>query len=171
MLPILYPIADDVQDLYDYAYVMPLQLSQTRFGGIAIINPSDKTGTSAIVETVSGEERANISEIVSIAVDRYVNSNYGRGSNSSADSITGEFTIDNIRSYQQEGSTIYAMNGTFVDSEGIIEFDSPIRVLFSQVYITNEQEWLDVVFANPGDILSISITQNSDGTYYTLSIN
>ena len=171
LLPILYPIADDVQDLYDYAYVMPLQLSQTRFGGIAIINPSDKTGTSAIVETVSGEERANISEIVSIAVDRYVNSNYGRGSNSSADSITGEFTIDNIRSYQQEGSTIYAMNGTFVDSEGIIEFDGPIRILFSQVYITNEQEWLDVVFANPGDKLSISITQNSDGTYYTISIN
>ena len=76
MLPILYPIADDVQDLYDYAYVMPLQLSQTRFGGIAIINPSDKTGTSAIVETVSGEERANISEIVSIAVDRYVTVSY-----------------------------------------------------------------------------------------------
>ena len=63
------------------------------------------------------------------------------------------------------------MNGTFVDSEGIIEFDGPIRILFSQVYITNEQEWLDVVFANPGDILSISITQNSDGTYYTISIN
>ncbi len=52
------------------------------------------------------------------------------------------------------------MNGTFVDSEGLIEFDGPIRILFSQVYITNEQEWLDVVFANSGDILSISITQS-----------
>ncbi|MHA2503583.1 MAG: hypothetical protein ACXAE3_12020 [Candidatus Kariarchaeaceae archaeon] len=162
LLPILYPVKENVTSLRDYAYVMPLQLGQSRFGGIAVINPADKTGTQSVVEFVESEENANIAETVSIAIDRYLNLIEGIPV-SSTNGTTGEFTIGDIRSYEENGFTNYVMEGNMTD---IVD---QIRVIFRQDLIANDSLWLEVVFVNVGDVLDITVDL-IDGVYYAIAI-
>jgi len=164
LLPILYPIKENITSLSDYAYVMALQIGNSKFGGIAITNPADKSGSQTVVEFINEGENVKISEVVNKAIDKYLNIvGNSDTSNNGTGSITGDFKIDTIRSYQKDGQTIYAMEGNF---SGLNE---NIRVLFTQQRITNEQQWLEVVFANVGDTLTISI-QQLNGIYYAQSI-
>lgn len=162
LLPILYPFRENVTDLTDYAYIMPLQLGESRFGGIAITDPSDKTGTRTIVEFVESEQSANVSETVAAALDKYIALIDGE-SHSGGTQQSGDFTISDKRAYIENGATVYAIDGNLTG------FATEIRVIFSRDYITSDQQWLEVVFANSGDILNI-VVDEINGIYYATEI-
>ena len=93
----------------------------------------------------------------------------GENSTNQGDQTSGNFTISDIRSYEAGGSTNYAMNGVFNETNSVLGINGTIRVVFSQEYITSDQMWLDVVFANVGDVMFLQIQLNS-GIYYALSV-
>ncbi len=156
LMPILYPVINNPTDMNDYAYIMPLQFRETRFGGIIITDPSDKTGAHTVVKVAEGDH-VNISLLLQEARNEYIETG-------STTTISGNFKISAINSYVQSGDTVYVITGNFTD------LNETYTVVFSQEWITNLKEWLLVVKAQVGDTFFINI-QLSNGVYYATSIN
>lgn len=145
LLPILYPIKPNVTSMLDYAYVVTLQLGDSRFGGIAITDPSDKTGTRTIVEFAASENIVNVTATLNKAIDRYV----ALEEQENATLQTGDFTIDKKFSYVESGNTIYVMEGVFnAENQTIV---------FSRQYISTDSEWITVVTSEVGQTISVNV--------------
>ncbi len=159
LLPVLYPIINNPQSLEDYAYVMPLLFRDIRFGGIVITDPSDATGEHSTVNIVNTDEPANISKIVSDAIVDYLSSTVSKSN------TTGIFNVTSIDNYVSDGNTIYVMEGNLtIDGISSIEI-----IVFKQELITNMKQWLNVVSADIGDILNLSLTV-IDGVYFATQV-
>jgi hypothetical protein len=158
LLPILYPVAPNPTTLHDYAYVMPLQFDDIRFGGIVITDPVDKSGAHSSVQIAEGDS-FNITTMVSDGIADYLSA-------SGVDSMRGDFNISDINSYVQDGNTIYVMEGNFT-GDGIPQI---ITIVFTQERITDIQQWIQVVNADIGEILDVSLILEN-GVYYATKIN
>jgi hypothetical protein len=159
LLPILYPIKDNPQSIQDYAYIIPLQFQQIRFGGIVIIDPIDKTGNHASIRLVGSTETYNISNIIEIAIADYLIADL--------EGIDGDFHVDSIYQYVELGNTIIAMNGNFTFSFN--NETEAILIVFRQDRLANIQDWLFVLQVNQGDEFKLVILFDS-GVYYGVEI-
>ncbi|MDH5647030.1 MAG: hypothetical protein OEZ01_13535 [Candidatus Heimdallarchaeota archaeon] len=164
LLPILYPYKENVSTLEDYAYIVPLQLGESRFGGIAITDPSDTTGTNTIVEFVEPEETRTVSEVIDAALAKY-NALISGNTNTPnpTNQHTGNFTISSMYNYIRDGNTEYIFEGYF-DT-----LDANITVVFSQRYISDESKWIRIATSEIDDILIITIVL-FDSIYYAHDI-
>lgn len=159
LLPILYPIGTNVTSLDDYAYVVTLQLGDSRFGGIAITDPSDKTGTRTVVEFAISESVVDIAATMDKAISRFL-ALIQDGNTTIIDEIS-DFTISQKFSYVEEGDTIYVMEGLFGTANQ--------TVVFSREYILTIVEWIQVVSSEIDDTLRIT-AQIIDGIIFATSI-
>ncbi len=157
LLPLLYPIRDNPQTLEDYAYVIPLQFRGVRFGGVVILDPSDKTGSHSAVKIVDSEGDNNISKVIDIAIEEYFSGDSG--------APVGQLTIDTKFDYVSDGFTVYVMTGTFVSPT----FNDTITVVFEQERIVDQKDWIKVVTSAPGDVIQITIVMEN-GVYYAVDI-
>ncbi|MCE7737018.1 MAG: hypothetical protein GPJ54_19185 [Candidatus Heimdallarchaeota archaeon] len=160
LLPILYPIGSNVSTLADYAYVVTLQLGDSRFGGIAISDPSDKTGTRTVIEFAKSESVVDIAGTMDKAISRYLA--LTQDGNTTLIDEANDFTISQKFSYVEQGNTIYVMEGLFGTENQTI--------VFSQEYILTIVEWIQVVTSEIDDTLRIT-AQIIDGIIFAISIN
>ena len=157
LLPLLYPIRDNPQSMDDYAYVIPLQFQGVRFGGVVILDPSDKTGSHNAIKIVSSEGANNITKVIDEAIDAYFSGSSG--------APTGDLAISSTVNYVTDGNSIFVLSGNFSSSS----FNATIDVVFEQGRITDQSDWIKVVTARPGGTITISIVLES-GVYYAVDV-
>ncbi|MCH8906715.1 MAG: hypothetical protein IH840_06470, partial [Candidatus Heimdallarchaeota archaeon] len=107
LLPILYPVKENVTSLSDYAYVVTLQLGESRFGGIAITDPSDKTGTRTVIEFAASESTVDVPKTLDKAIERYlqlVSDDFGE--NLDGTEMFGTLQPSERYSYVSQGVTV-----------------------------------------------------------------
>ncbi|MBN1331178.1 MAG: hypothetical protein JXA54_17030 [Candidatus Heimdallarchaeota archaeon] len=154
ILPLLYPIRQTNRNMSDYAYVVPIQFSSIRFGGICITNPYDPSGVQTIVEFASVVDTVDI--VLDRALDKYLE--LIGDEISTLDNYTETLEIINLASFEQNGNTIYVAYGnlTYIPDGETIAIHENRTVWFTQHYL-NVSQWEKVLFLEVGDILKLNI--------------
>jgi hypothetical protein len=155
ILPLLYPIHNLYNNLTDYAYVVPIQFENIRFGGIAITNPFDPSGIQTVVEIAGATD--TVDSILNEAIDNYL---FQFGAETNETNYIETFEIDQMASFEQEGNTIFVGLGnlTYIPEEEETPIHENTTVWFSQEYL-NLTQWQQVLFLQPGDILKLHVTK------------
>ncbi|MHA1461813.1 MAG: hypothetical protein ACTSQ0_01950 [Candidatus Heimdallarchaeota archaeon] len=154
ILPLLYPVRDTFQNISDYAYVVPIQFEQLRFGGIAITNPLDTSGIETIVELA--EISDTVETVLIRALDRYLIMLGDEGIATS--NYTETLEIEAITSFEQDGDTIYVAYGnlTYLPEGEVTPVSENQTVWFTQHYL-NLTYWEQVLFLEAGDVLKLEV--------------
>ncbi|NHJ40965.1 MAG: hypothetical protein FK731_13120 [Asgard group archaeon] len=166
ILPLLYPIRTTCSNISDYAYVVPIQFSDIRFGGVCITNPFDPSGVQTIVEFADITD--TVDEVLSRALSDYltligdelpVENNF-----------TEILHIEQLASFEKNGDTIYVAQGnlTYIPDGEINPISENNTVWFTQDYL-NVTQWQMVLFLEIGDILNLEIVKIND-IFYCLEI-
>ncbi|MCK5184064.1 MAG: hypothetical protein KAQ95_07150, partial [Candidatus Heimdallarchaeota archaeon] len=166
ILPLLFPIRDTYENMTDYAYVVPVQLSDIRFGGICITNPFDPSGVQTVFEEAG--EFDTIDEVLNEALNSYF---LMIGAETpSADNKTETLNITSITSFETDGNTIYVAYGnlTYYPYGNSTAFSENTTVWFTQDYL-NVSQWQTVIFLQVGDYLEINVTEVNE-IFYCLEI-
>ncbi|MHA1212710.1 MAG: hypothetical protein ACTSSH_09635, partial [Candidatus Heimdallarchaeota archaeon] len=166
ILPLLYPIRTKFSNMSDYAYVVPIQFTSIRFGGICIANPFDPSGVQTIVEI------AEISDTVDIVLNRALNSYLTMIGDelTTVDNYTETLVLDAITSFEQDGNTIYvgAGNLTYIPPGNVTPISDNATVWFTQDYL-NVSQWEQVIFLEAADVLKLNIV-TVNGIFYCIEI-
>ena len=154
ILPLLYPVRDKYQNISDYAYVVPIQFEQLRFGGIAITNPLDTSGIETIVELADISD--TVETVLIRALDRYLIMLGDEGL--SVSNYTETLEIEAITSFEQDGDTIYVAYGnlTYLPEGEVTPVSENQTVWFTQHYL-NLTYWEQVLFLEAGDVLKLEV--------------
>jgi hypothetical protein len=154
ILPLLYPIRSKHNDIRDYAYVVPIQFSNIRFGGVCITDPFDPLGDNTTVKIT--ETGQSVEEMLDLALADYIDK-YGGGF-TEENNFTEILHIEQLTSFEQEGNTIYVAQGnlTYIPEGENISISENNTVWFSQDYL-NVTQWETVLFLEVGDILTLEI--------------
>ena len=166
ILPLLFPIRDIYNNMTDYAYVVPVQLSNIRFGGICITNPFDPSGVQTVFE--EAQEFETIDEVLNEALNSYF---IKLGLETpSIDNKTETLNLTNIASFESDGDTIYVAYGnlTYYPYGDSTAFSENTTVWFTQDYL-NVSQWQTVIFLQVGDFLEINVTEVNE-IFYCLEI-
>ena len=166
ILPLLFPIRDTYKNMTDYAYVVPVQLSNIRFGGICITNPFDPSGVQTVIEFA--EEFETIDHVLNEALNSYF---LMLGAETpSVDNKTETLDIYNLTSFEKDGDTIYVAYGnlTHYPYGNSTPFSENTTVWFTQDYL-NVTQWQIVIFLQVGDVLEMNITEVNE-IFYCLEI-
>lgn len=166
ILPLLFPIQDVHKNMSDYAYVIPIQLSNIRFGGIGITNPFDPSGVQSVV--VFADELDTVDIVLNEALSKYF-LEFGGGT-PSVDNETETLNITSIASFETDGNTIYVANGnlTYYPYGNSTPFSENNTVWFTQDYL-NVTQWQIVIFMQIGDVVEMNITEVNE-IFYCLEI-
>ncbi|MHA1122890.1 MAG: hypothetical protein ACTSPC_08845, partial [Candidatus Heimdallarchaeota archaeon] len=138
ILPLLFPIRDTYRNMTDYAYVVPVQLSNIRFGGICITNPFDPSGVQTVIEFA--EEFDTIDDVLNEALNSYF---LMLGAETpTVDNKTETLDIYNFTSFEKDGDTIYVAYGnlTHYPYGNSTPFSENTTVWFTQDYL-NVTQW------------------------------
>jgi hypothetical protein len=166
ILPLLFPVRNTFNNITDFAYVVPLQFEEIRFGGIAITNPFKPSGEETVVEIA--ETGDTVESVLQRAINAYLImiSDPGSGTEDYVETLV----IDEITSFEKDGNTIYVANGNFTYIS--LEEDDPIliesNIWFTQNYL-NMTQWQQVIFLKPGDTVEFQMIE-VDGIFYCQEI-
>ncbi|NHJ85684.1 MAG: hypothetical protein FK734_09500 [Asgard group archaeon] len=166
ILPLLFPIKNEFNNISDYAYVVPMQYSSIRFGGICITNPFDTTGVDTIVKIAGTSD--SVEDVLDEAVTEYLEL---IGSTQIVENEYDEnFTIYDLASFIQDGDTIYVAYGnlSYIPEGNTTPVSVNTTVWFTQDYL-NISQWQLVIFLEIGDILELNVVQ-INSIYYCIEI-
>ena len=166
ILPLLFPIRDTYLNMTDYAYVVPIQLSNIRFGGVCITNPFDPSGVQTVIEFA--EELDTVDDVLNEALNSYF---LMLGAETPTfDNKTETLNITSYTSFEQDGDTIYVAYGnlTHYPYGNSTPFAENTTVWFTQNYL-NVSQWQQVIFLQVGDVLELNVTEVNE-IFYCLEI-
>jgi hypothetical protein len=166
ILPLLFPIRDTYKNMTDYAYVVPIQLSNIRFGGVCITNPFDPSGVQTVIEFA--EELDTVDDVLNEALNSYF---LMLGAETpTVDNKTETLNITAITSFETDGDTIYVAYGnlTYYPYGNSTPFAENTTVWFTQDFL-NVSQWQQVIFLQVGDVLELNVTEVND-IFYCLEI-
>ncbi|MHA1126486.1 MAG: hypothetical protein ACTSO7_13430 [Candidatus Heimdallarchaeota archaeon] len=163
ILPLLFPIRETFGNLSDYAYVVPLQFDNLRFGGVCITDPFDAGGSNTWVE-VADEPHETVAYTLAEAIEQYL-LNYG-GEIPATSNETSTLKIDAMSSFIKDGNTIFVAFGnlTYVPEGNITSVSENTTVWFTQTYL-NVTQWQIVLFLNVNDTIELEIVYLNDVFY------
>jgi hypothetical protein len=166
ILPLLFPIRDTYMNMTDYAYVVPIQLSDIRFGGVCITNPFDPSGVQTVIEFA--EELDTVDEVLNEALNSYF---LMLGAETpTVDNKTETLNITSITSFETDGDTIFVAYGnlTYYPYGNSTPFAENTTVWFTQDFL-NVSQWQQVIFLQVGDVVEMNITEVNE-IFYCLEI-
>jgi len=166
ILPLLFPIRDTYLNMTDYAYIVPVQVSDIRFGGICITNPFDPSGVQTVWYKAS--EFDTIDSALNNALSDYF---LLLGAETpSVDNKTETLNITSITSFESDGDTIYVAYGnlTYYPYGNSTAYSENTTVWFTQDYL-NITQWQQVIFLEIGDVVEMNITKVNE-IFYCLEI-
>ncbi|NHJ48014.1 MAG: threonine/serine exporter [Asgard group archaeon] len=166
ILPLLYPIRTTHNDIRDYAYVVPIQFGDIRFGGVCITDPFDPLGDNTTVKITETAE--SVEEMLDQALVQYLD-DFGGGA-PFVNNFTEILHIDQLASFEQDGNTIFVAQGnlTYIPEGENTTISENNTVWFSQEYL-NVTQWQLVLFLEVGDILTLEVVVKSS-IFYCLEI-
>ena len=166
ILPLLFPIRDTYLNMTDYAYVVPIQLSNIRFGGVCITNPFDPSGVQTVIEFA--EELDTVDDVLNEALNSYF---LMLGAETpTVDNKTETLNITAYTSFEQDGDTIYVAYGNLTSYPygNSTPFAENTTVWFTQDFL-NVSQWQQVIFLQVGDVLELNVTEVNE-IFYCLEI-
>ncbi|MHA1737569.1 MAG: hypothetical protein ACTSXA_12000 [Candidatus Heimdallarchaeota archaeon] len=163
ILPLLFPIRETFGNLSDYAYVVPIQFDNLRFGGVCITDPFDPGGSNTHVE-IADEPYETVEYTLTEAIDQYL-LNYG-GEIPAESNITSTLEVDAISSFIKDGDTIFVIYGnlTYVPSGNVTAISENTTVWFTQDYL-NITQWQIVLFLNINDTIELDVVYHNEIFY------
>ncbi|MEA2071916.1 MAG: hypothetical protein U9O98_11590 [Asgard group archaeon] len=166
ILPLLYPFRDIYGNMSDYAYILPIQFEQLRFGGVCITNPFDTSGTKTWVEFAESSDTVNM--VLNRAINEYL---LLLGEDTATESnYTETFVIEQITSFESNGNTNYVAEGnlTYMPLDEETPKSENTTVWFTQNYL-NITQWEIVLFLHVGDVLQLEVSLIND-IFYCMQI-
>jgi len=155
ILPLLFPIRETFGNLSDYAYVVPIQHDNLRFGGVCIVDPFDPNGINVWAE-IADEPHETVEYSLAKAIDEYL-VHFG-GEDPTITNETSTLKIDAMSSFIKEGDTIFVAFGNLTYVPGVNEsaISENTTVWFTQNFL-NVTQWQIVLFLNVNDTVELDV--------------
>jgi hypothetical protein len=165
ILPLLFPIRSTYGNLTDYAYIVPLQYDNLRFGGICITDPFDTGGTKTFV-ILAEESYQTVDYCLTHAIEEYLKIIGDEIPTTSNETST--LAIEAITSFIQDGNTIYVAYGnlTYVPAFNESAISENTTVWFTQNYL-NVTQWQIVLFLSVNDTIELDVVYHNEVFYCT----